>query len=205
MTATLHYACCYNAPLDIVVRLAQLSSQQTINQTNWYGATALNCAVRKGHQSAALYLSWLGAACKPENKRTDPVTVHTWIQEGLAEDAQLWALAAKDTEALKLLARMDEVTIEWEKLRKWDEEIFNGEMTLSLFHLKNPLVKFYEEEIDTNFQVVCQGRVLRCHKEILAARYEFFRGLVNTDLPESREKVEMVVCPDYEVADQFIR
>ena len=84
------------------------------------------------------------------------------------------------------------------------ELIFYGEMSLSLFHLKNPLVKYYEK-IDTNFQVVCQGRELRCHKEILAARSEFFRGLVNTDLPESREKVEMVVCRNPEVADQFIR
>ena len=131
--------------------------------------------------------------------------MHTWIQEGLTRDAQLWALAAKDTEALKLLARMDEVTIDLEKLRLWDKVIFNGEMSLALFHLENPLVKFYEEEIDTNFQVVCQGRELRCHKQILAARSEYFRGLVDTDLPESREKVEMVVCPDPEVAFQFIR
>ena len=99
--------------------------------------------------------------------------VHRW-------DAQLWALAAKDTEALKLLARMDEVTIDWEELRKFDEFLFNGEMSLSLFHLKNPLVKYYEK-IVSNFQVVCQGRELRWHNEILAARYEFFRGLVNTD------------------------
>ena len=123
-------------------------------------------------------------------------SVHRW-------DAQLWALAAKDIEALKLLARMDEVAIDWEKLRKWDEVIFNGEMSLALFHLKNPLVKFYEEEIDTNFQVVCQGRVLQCHKEILAYRSEFFRRLIDTDLPGSKEKVEMVVCPDPEVADKF--
>jgi len=205
----LHYAAAAwcNAPLDIVVRLAQLSSQQTINQQDRGGRTALDLAwaVQRSHKSAALYLSWLGAACKPENKRTDPVTVHTWIQEGLAEAAQLWALAAKDTEALKLLARMDEVTIEWERLRKWDEVIFNGKMSLALFHLKNPLVKFYEEEIDTNFQVVCQGQVLRCHKEILAARSKFFRRLIDTDLPGSKEKLEMVVCPDPEVAVQFIR
>ena len=86
-----------------------------------------------------------------------------------------------------------------------DEEIFNGEMSLSLFLLKNPLVKFYEEKIDTNFQVVCQGRELRCHKEILAARSEFFRRLIDTDLPGLKEKVEMVVGPDPEVADQIIR
>ena len=131
--------------------------------------------------------------------------MHSWIQAGRTEDAQLWALDAKDTEAMKLLARMDEVTIEWEKLRKWDEVIFNGEMSLALFHLKNPLVKFYEEEIDTNFQVVCQGQELRCHKEILAARSKFFRRLIETDLPGSKEMVEMMICPDPEVADQFIR
>ena len=200
----LHCAC-YYTPLDILFRLAQLSSQQTINQQSLHGDTALDLVVEWGNTSAALYLSWLGAACKPENKRADPVTVHTWIQEGLAEAAQLWALAAKDPEALKLLARMDEVTILWEELRKMDEVLFNGEMSLPLFHLKNPLVKFYEEKIDTNFQVVCQGRELRCHKEILAARSEFFRRLIDTDLPGSKEKVEMVICPDPEVADQFIR
>merc|ERR1719427_1736246 len=78
-------------------------------------------------------------------------------------------------------------------------------MSLPLFNLKNPLVKFYEEKIDTNFKVVCQGQELRCHKEILATRSEFFRRLIDTDLPGSKEMVEMVVCPDPEVADQFIR
>ena len=196
----------YSSPLDIVVWLAKLSGQQVQDQQDVWGDTALDQAVTVGRTSANyLFLSWLGAAGKPENKRADPVTVHSWIQAGLTKDAQLWALAAKDTEALKFLARMDKVTIDWEELRKLDELIFNGEMSLSLFHLKNPLVKFYEEEIGTNFKVVCQGRELRCHKEILAARSEFFRGLVDTDLPESREKVEMVVCPDPEVAKELIR
>ena len=183
------------------VALANMS----INQQDGDGDTALDLFVLARYTSAVLYFSWLGAACKPENKRQDPVTVHSWIQELLTEDAQLWALAAKDTEALELLARMDEITIDWEELRKWDEVIFNGEMSFSLFHLKNPLVKFYEEKIETNFQVVCQGQELRCHKEILAARSEFFRRLIDTDLPGSKEKVEMVICPDPEVADQFIR
>ena len=89
----LHYA--YYTPLDIVVRLVQLSSQQTINQQSRDGRTALDCAVlwigdnRQYDTSAGLYLSWLGAACKPKNKRADPVTVHSWIQAGEAEDAQL--------------------------------------------------------------------------------------------------------------------
>jgi len=206
----LHYAFNYYdyTPLDIVVRLAQLYSQQTIDQQDQNGETALDRAVLRRQTSAALYLSWLGVACRPENKRADPVTVHSWIQEGLAEDAQLWALAAKDTEALKFLARMAMkygVTLDWKKLRRLDEVLFNGEMSQSLFHLRNPLIEFYEEKIDTNFQVFCQGRELRCHKEILAARSVYFRRLIDTDLPGSKEKVEMVVCPDPEVAAQFIR
>ena len=87
-------------------------------------------------------------------------------------------------------------------MRKLDELIFYGEMSLSLFHLKNPLVKFYEEEIGVNFQ----GRELRCRKEVSAARSEIFRDMIETDMKESKEdKAEMVVCTDSEVADQFIR
>ena len=69
--------------------MAQISSQQTINQMDSDGDTAQDLAVLRGHTSAAMYLSWLGAACRPENKRADPVTVHSWIQAGEAEDAQL--------------------------------------------------------------------------------------------------------------------
>ena len=74
----LHFACWF-----IVVRLAALSSQLTLNQRTKYGNTALDEAVESCNTSAALYLSWLGAACMPKNKRADPVTVQSWIQAGL--------------------------------------------------------------------------------------------------------------------------
>ena len=107
----LHFACRI-APLDIVVRLAELSSKQTIDQQDRWGDTALDMAVRwpggairaPTPSAADLYLSWLGAACK--YNRADPVAVHSWIQAGRTKDAQLWALAAKDIEALNVLARI---------------------------------------------------------------------------------------------------
>ena len=63
----LHFASRYT-PLDIVVRLAELSSKQTIDQQDRWGDTALDMAVRwpggairaPTPSAADLYLSWLG-------------------------------------------------------------------------------------------------------------------------------------------------
>merc|ERR1711936_303012 len=77
-TPALHYACCYDAPLDIVTSLARLSSWETVDVIDIYGSTALDLAVMTNNTSAVLYLSWLGADCKEESRKFKEVTLHTW-------------------------------------------------------------------------------------------------------------------------------
>ena len=72
------------AQLDIVISLARLSSWETINMVDFEDSTALDYTVRSNQTSAALYLSWLGAECKEENRKYEhkEVTLQTWIDEG---------------------------------------------------------------------------------------------------------------------------
>ena len=70
--------------LNIVMSLARLSSWETINMVDFEDSTALDYTVRSNQTSAALYLSWLGAECKEENRKYEhkEVTLQTWIDEG---------------------------------------------------------------------------------------------------------------------------
>ena len=82
----LHIACRYSAPLDIVVQLAELARRQgTLNRKDDSGRTGLDWAVKYGHTSIALHLAWLGTDCQPYNRRAGPVTLQTWLDEGLAQ------------------------------------------------------------------------------------------------------------------------
>ena len=72
---SLHKACEYDAPLDIVIALVRLSTWGTVNMKNRYGRTALDWAVLFNNRSAALYFSWLGAECKRENRNYRGVTL----------------------------------------------------------------------------------------------------------------------------------
>ena len=120
-TTALHWAIHFEAPLDIVIQLAKLSSKKTINQKNdkggwngeWDGNTALDDAVELGYDSAAVYLSWLGAECKKENMIYKQVTRDTWWTfakengntEDILRDMSYWAVAANDKKSmLKLVA-----------------------------------------------------------------------------------------------------
>ena len=79
------------------------------------GETALDHAVQKKNPSAALYLFWLGAECKEENRKyKEGVTWHTWKmaarrensvekQNRLITDSQYWAVVANDRKSLKKL------------------------------------------------------------------------------------------------------
>jgi len=126
MTA-LHFACSPGfksdcdrtgrAQLDIVISLAKLSSWETINRVNIWEDTALDDAVRMNQTSAALYLSWLGAECKEDNRKYTEVTLQTWIDEGCRHEAQFWAVAANDIYALKRLVDEENVELDRPKLR----------------------------------------------------------------------------------------
>ena len=128
----LHIACMYGAPLDIVTTLTRLCTMETVNIKESGGNTALDDAVEFNNTSAALYLSWLGADCKEAyrncyynsqgGKRVKhtftKVTLQTWIEAGCQQEAQYWAVAANDLSALKQLVRMENITLEREKLRR---------------------------------------------------------------------------------------
>ena len=144
---SLHHACIYETPLDIVITLTRLSTWETINKKNSDGKTALDKAVEQYHTSAALYLSWLGAECREENQNCytsgprgnsvrntfTKLDLQTWIEAGCQQDAQYWAVAANDIRfvvfmkeikyfclcsALKLLSETTAVMLEKPKLQK---------------------------------------------------------------------------------------
>ena len=82
----LHWACHFGAPLDIVVQLAELSRRQGSLNPKATGYTALDLAVMIGHTSINLYLAWMGAGCRVENKLwPEGVTLQTWLDAGLAQ------------------------------------------------------------------------------------------------------------------------
>jgi len=135
----LYIGCSHNAPLDIVATLAGLSTWETINMRNSRGVTALDLAVRRNNISAVLFLSWIGAECRDRTENSNcyytgtganrvkhtftlPVSLETWLEAGRLQDAQFWAVAANDLEALKNLAAMKrDVKLDKPKLRKLAE------------------------------------------------------------------------------------
>ena len=79
-----------------MIVLVRLSSWETVNLKTRLGDTALDWAALLNHTSAALYLSWLGAKCKEENRKYREVTLQTWIEADCQQEAQYWAVAAND-------------------------------------------------------------------------------------------------------------
>ena len=65
-----------NTPLDIVIKLAKLSSWETVNRQDADGNTALDIAVEEKNIATALYLSWLGVECQEENRIYQKVPDH---------------------------------------------------------------------------------------------------------------------------------
>ena len=115
----LHYACLHHhIPLDIVILLAELSSRETVSRRTRSGHTALDFAVKYNHTSSALYLSWLGAERKEKNReKYSELSLQTWVEAGCQQHAQFWAVAANDVDTLKILGRMEKVTLDRPKLR----------------------------------------------------------------------------------------
>ena len=133
-TTILQHACKMNdddTPLDIIIQLTKLCSWETVNRKDRWGDTALDYAVIYRNTSAALYLSWLGAECKEENRNCcytgerssrvkhtfTAVTLQTWIETGCQQEAQYWAVVANDAQALNQLARMENITMDTENLK----------------------------------------------------------------------------------------
>jgi len=125
----LHWDC----PLDIVILLTKLASWTTINLVNNDGRTALDIIMdifrpEDNVYSITLYLTWLGAACLVEIKLwPEGVTLQTWLDAGLAQDAQYWAVVANDVAALKTLRYRQDVTMDWPRLRELAQTFNNWE------------------------------------------------------------------------------
>ena len=206
-------------PLDIVIRLATLTSWETINKKIIMdGRTVLDVAVRT-NVSAALYLSWLGAECREENrncyftgkfdgnqvKHTFPeVSLQTWMEAGCQNEAQYWAVAAKNTKALKILAKMDNVSLDKEnliilaKIFKCEDEVRRA--------IENPLLKLFMDKTYTDVEIICQGKSFYSHKILLAAHSDVFKTIIDNMIREEREcKVEIPECTDVNVAENFIK
>ena len=86
-----------DTPLDIIIKLAKMSTWETLNLKSNVNCTALDMAIEEDQTSIAIYLSWLGTNCKKENKKYREVTLDTWLEAGCEQDAALWAVAANDT------------------------------------------------------------------------------------------------------------
>lgn len=208
--ACIAHNCDDQVPLDIVIHLAKLCTKETLNHRDQWGNTALDWALDcDGHTSAALYLTWLGAKCKRGNLMDGSVTLPSWIAAGRQQDAQYWAVAANDSEALARLERMENVQMDWKKLNNLAKLFKNEQMSLAIYHLKNPLLKLYQEPRSSNpdFQIICPGsRPILCHKSFLSARSEMFRAMLEHDTKEAKEMMsELVICKDIEVVENFVR
>ena len=81
-----------------------------------WGRTALDCAVVSNNTSAALYLSWLGAECREENRKYREVTLQTWIEAGCQQEAQYWAVVTNDLNVVKHLVDVENVKLDKPKL-----------------------------------------------------------------------------------------
>jgi len=210
----LHCACRFGAPLDIVAQLAELARRQgNLNpQTLSTYSTGLDysAAVMFGHDSIALYLAWLGADCMSCDRRAGPVTLQTWLDEGFQQQAQYWALSADDSEALDVLASIENVEIDVKNLLNL-AKFFNHtgpEMNLTLFRLNNSYLKLFLDPSHSSpdFKIICQGREFRCHKLFLVARSEYFSAMLKHDMKEAQQdRTELVICTNTEVADYFIQ
>jgi len=137
-----------NYPLDIIITLLKRCSWKTVNQKDIWRLTILDKAIENGHISATLYLSWLGVRCLDENRDSyvafdegfynphyqlihnvdsmpegakhsfSEVNLETWIKAERVHDAQYWAVAANDIDALESLSNMENVVLDKENLIK---------------------------------------------------------------------------------------
>ena len=155
----LHVAADISVPMDILVKISKLSTWETINRKNSSGETALDWAVQRNNTSAALYLSWLGAECREENRNCystgylrnrvkhtfTVVTLQTWIEAGCQQDAQFWTVAANNIEALKT-QRMENVILDTEKLKALAKQ-FNHQKICSVWGELASLASLAWEEL----------------------------------------------------------
>jgi len=204
-SSILHVAATTNTPFDLLIALTRLASKETIDlKWSLTGQTALDLAVENNKLSTAIYLSWLGAQCKDENRKYDDVTLQTWLDAGCQQDAPMWAVAAKDLKALKQLAVMGNVIFAKPTLRNL-AELF-GFIEIKCFLEDNQNLKIYANQILCDFQVVINNRIFPCHKIFLAKHSEPFQALIESKMRQNLPmKTELENCPNETVAESFIK
>jgi len=208
--SALHLAARSNTPLDLLIALARLASKETIDlkrtsdKYEWNGLTALDMAVKKSRASNAIYLSWLGAQCKDENRKFDEVTLQTWLDAGCEQDAPMWAVAAKDLKALKQLENM--LDINFEKPILINLAALFGHHEIKCYLEENHELNIYFTQVYSDFEITFNERVFPCHKNFLANLSSPFLALFEEKRKKNLPmKTEIENCPNETVVESFIK
>jgi len=192
--------------LPVVILLTKLSSEETLNSkvtVDNVSGTVLDVAVENGLLTSAIYLSWLGIECKDQNKKYTDISLQTWLDEGLEEDAVAWAVAANDIKSLRFLA--DNIKDEDKKALIQIAEVF-GYHEIKCFLKGNTGLKIYLEQIFPDFEIVWQDKTFPCHKSFLAGNSDMFKVMIENKIRQSLEmKTELLNCPDEVVAESFLK
>jgi len=201
---------CDKTPLDVVITVAKMTSKHNINrklpQGEWEeeDVTALDIAVQKTPLSTAIYLSWLGAECKEENKKFGDVTLQTWLDAGCHQDAPMWAVAANDLSALKQLDSMEEVSLDKPILINL-AKLF-GHQEIKCYLENNQHLKIYTNQVFCDFEITFNEMTFPCHKIFLAKQSEPFQALIADKMKRNLPMTtELLNCPNETVAESFLK
>jgi len=207
--SALHIAVSVRLPLELMISVVRLASKETINmkctiESPYIGLTALDIAIKKGEISTAIYLSWLGAQCKDENKKFGDVTLHTWLDAGRHQDAPMWAVAANEPKALRELAGMAEVTFDKSILLNIAKLFDRREIKCYLED--NPYLRIYTNQVFSDFEVTFKEFIFPCHKNFLANLSSHFQGIIEDKTRKNLPmKTELLNCPNESVAESFVK
>jgi speckle-type POZ protein len=70
---------------------------------------------------------------------------------------------------------------------KTDEEVAKEEIIKKeFFTISSDFEKMMNNEETTDFEIVCHGEVLKCHKAVLMSRCDFFNGALGNSMEESK-------------------
>ena len=88
----------------------------------------------------------------------------------------MWAVAANDMKALKLLSNMKDVTFDRTSLL--DISKLLGHQEIKCFLGENPNLKIYYNQVFCDFEITYKDLTFPCHKNFLANQSSPFRALI---------------------------
>ena len=204
--SALHFAVMGHTPLDLVIALARLASKETIDLKWRYDeSTALDLACQfHGSRAFSIYLSWLGAECKDENRKFTDVTLQTWLDEGRQQDAPMWAVAANDLNSLRHLDNVLEINLD--KPMLLNIAALFGHHEIKCYLEDNQDLNIYFTQIYSDFEITFNERVFPCHKNFLANLSSPFQALFEEKRKKNLPmKTELENCPNETVVESFIK